>query len=630
MKKIFFFGLIIFLLSFGFVLAQENNNIQINIPEQYLTPIEIKDISLNVDSGKNLVFGSFVFKNRSSKPLPEVGYTVRLKKAPQKVGIVEDAAGAPTFSFQQSSEEFFYYQPQEERKFSFSLSYPASIQSGTYQIVISSHDKIMNFFGSIFKEMYLEGKNELVYLDPQKCVIHVNNFDFYLNEGPPVEQNSQVPVICEITNPLSKTSVLTPEIEVAELMVADFANSVYYKKDNLPSFTLQPKENKKITFNLTAPQEARTYNTVLTLLDENKNPVSNKLSLRYVVKGEGARIAKTELDKTYYVKGEIAKVAVEYYASSDLHWLPENTPGDGFSDPNMSPLQANLFVKIIGDKGLCGQSQKPTPEIKTALGTIQDKLEIPISKNCPNPKVQVSLGENGKNYSEYQLAFKTDPKDIPAARPFPYLYLVFGFIILAAIYFIKTRFKTKFSFLFVIFVLAVTFIFIGAQTAMAGGCSYSGDRGTVGDGVSFGLVMRGQYCAYIVENIMIQNVSFNNQVINGSVNLTSVDYASGDNAWAEEVALTYYIKDSQGNFIRQPNQESSFLDIKLTEDQSRGGGGTPHILSFSINVSDLSPGSYTVYIDIRPSGNARPEGKPHEIWPRNIDGYLGFNEMVYW
>jgi hypothetical protein len=585
---------------------------------EFTLPISVTEKNITIDESFKTINGSLILKNISEQDIPDVGWYIVLKEQEKKeVNGETELRQSVVEYFLLNKEEFFYLNKDEEKNVDFSLKYSSDLKAGNYLLKFQAISKVRKNKGTFIKRIKLTNEAK-GFLQFDQCKISREGATFDPEEGPNVNPESMIKFSCNLIGDLEKApKIVYPELTIAELNVFDFPNRTYFKKEILQPIDLS-KDKGKFSFEIRTAKDPRVYQGALRMMNENKTPITTYQTLRYVVRGEGARIADVTLDKNYYAKGDKAQISFKYYVSSDLNWQSdEEKPEPG------SPLNALAKFSLIsekdGAKTICGEAQKEISGVNDE-GALDLSLEISVKNDCFNPKLVTNIEKNGNILSGYDVALKSSSQPEKAenksSKALLFLAIILLLIILALIVRKKTKIKPNPLTLVVFFVasLAVIFgIFLwnGSQIAKAN---------KVYDSNKVIHVHQKANPPEIDYKVSITNLSQDNPV--GDINVSSSNpYNSSDTNKAftisydtldkscdntnstEWLRIGYFIKDKDGNIVKD---RKIFETMNINTSKSGGEAGTSRDIypvelygGDGITFMDISKAPYKIYFDFR-------------------------------
>ncbi|MFW5884840.1 MAG: hypothetical protein ACOCUF_01235 [Patescibacteria group bacterium] len=195
----------------------------------------------------------------------------------------------------------------------------------------------------------LEASDDYVEIPNTLCYLQVKGKEdqYTINQDVDITQEEELQAICPIKNYFNKEVDLKPVFNIfernrlGELVKEDIASE--------KTFTLSPKEEKELTFDIPKLEKPQAYDAEMVLQNLDGEKTSNKVVFHYVIQGESATIQKVQLDKDFYEAGEEAKVEA---------WItPSASIFHGSRTENQPEIDLTAEIKIKDGQGkLCGNS----------------------------------------------------------------------------------------------------------------------------------------------------------------------------------------------------------------------------------------------------------------------------------
>jgi hypothetical protein len=264
------------------------------------------------------------------------------------------------------------------------FSYEApSFLRGDYELWLTvSNGRAIIFTNQKIGDITLNGSGEYIDLNSETCYLTVNGDKserkYQLRQGVDVSRDEVVNAVCTVKNNFNKILTVTPSFQnYYRTILGDKLTGA-----KLSSITLNPGEEKTLTFAIPKEQKSQAYDAVLTLLDENGQAVSSAANFHYVVQGLSATIQDAKLDKDNYKKGESAMVGVRWVGSAD--YFPTARKINKEEDSSES-----IELQIIERDGQAC-SEKVTESI-SELATNELIFDFDITRDCLEPKIIASI-----------------------------------------------------------------------------------------------------------------------------------------------------------------------------------------------------------------------------------------------
>jgi hypothetical protein len=271
------------------------------------------------------------------------------------------------------------------------LPFNETIPSGMYYLSVQLKDQNTQPLRFTTTEAFLNGQGKYLIIDTNSCVLKVNNRTFPTTQGALVKPNNAPIAECAVTNPSTDPITVRAKVDYAERAVVGFQKAVheYSPKETI---TFNPGQTRTVSTLLPSISQPQVYDGLLYFIDSNSSEISTMTEFRWTIEGPSARIDYVNLDKEYYSQGSTAQVEVKALSSMDLYWRQNSNQGQGFSpQAGTSLINPKMVVLITSDGVQCGTSQVDLPPTTNDMVWPVQKISVPISKNCPNPKVEVKI-----------------------------------------------------------------------------------------------------------------------------------------------------------------------------------------------------------------------------------------------
>jgi hypothetical protein len=272
---------------------------------------------------------------------------------------------------------------------------PPYFLGGTYQLMIEARNTDGLTLGLADAGSVLlsgNGQNVIIYQD--SCYLTIEgdkeNKHYTLSQGVNIKPEENISLNCEIENKVAGDIIVTPTFTTYYYSI--FGKKIEQKTTEL--FSLKKGEKITKSFAIPKQKDPQVYETVFTLNDDSSNPISEKITVRYVIAGQSANIQNVQFDKSSYQKDEKVKLSLFYSATS-------SNPAD--SKTEQDALNVEIDIKDQDNKACA-------PIFKKELGTESfNTFEIPLTQNCVNPSAEVSIkNKDGKLLA--QNSFGTSEK----------------------------------------------------------------------------------------------------------------------------------------------------------------------------------------------------------------------------
>lgn len=332
---------------------------------QTISTVVFKDATVTKKEGRTLDI-SFSLAN-GAKAEPQVKYAVVL--ASEKVG------GGPVDTYVYS--EVVSLKVGESQQKSVTYTPPASV-GGKHTLWLEA--RTVNGYRLAFTHVddisIDQAENASVYIDVKSCYLTIGTEGtrYTLRQGIDVLPTEDLRATCSIMNASSKSVVAKPIFKT------------YYRTEygplvatqELASVTLAPNAVQRVTFDVTKSDKPQAYDAVLSFEGADR-ATSNDAVFHYVLRGSSATIQQASLDKSNYESGEQAVLSLYWTGSADSFAGARLGPGTLLTNPIAN-------IELRDERGTaCANVQKvPLSENKLTIN-------IPVTRNCENPEVAISL-----------------------------------------------------------------------------------------------------------------------------------------------------------------------------------------------------------------------------------------------
>lgn len=362
-----------------------------------------------------------------------------------------------------------------------------NIFSGDYKMWLIGSNSSGRMLGAAFLgKVNLKASAQSVQILPESCYLTVSGekegLRYTLDQGVDILPTENLSISCGVINNSQKTITAVPQFQT-------YRRNVYGEKVSENSLdivtTLKPSENKSVTFVLPVEKIPQAYDIKLNLNDKANNISSNSIIIHYVLRGGSATIQNVVIDKDKYKKGDIAHVSLSFSESA------ENFPGSRLGDDKDGKLTADF--KLADGNGIsCSENI-----INKLLNDANEKINIPVTKDCLNPKLSAIIkGSDGNILDKKDFSFISTTEIVaPSFNVILILgylyYLIFAvaFILLVKIVWALIKKYKKTPLNIVIFLVLVSGIFLFSErdvhavawddSGYCGSSSYSGVTGSL-------------------------------------------------------------------------------------------------------------------------------------------------------
>ncbi len=444
MKKILLtLSIIVTALSFNTVFAQsvtKGPNLAPTSSEGVLVAsTNIYNAKILSQEGRDFVL-SFDISN-SYGIQPGVEYAVRLTKVLSKGEVSADE--------HVYNDIFSLGQKTVNKEINYSI--PQSLSAGTYRLFLESKNEGgLDLAGAYFGEVKVSDTiSNTIEIVPGSCTITAGN---EVNQMIPVGESDKLTAICSIENRFANNVSVIPTFETRSHSV--FGGTVEQTGGSYKETVLKSGSNK-VNFELPKATKSQDYNINFSLSSSDQKIKSNSVNYHYFLAGQSGTIQNAVFDKTFYSASSTAsiKIFTTASASGSIQILVTNSSGINCSATTTEKVNNFSFVS----------------------------LEIPITKNCINPRASVSLISNGNilDSKDFQV---TTPKDELPTSNFSTIAIIVVIIILVILIllFYKRKHSTLKVFIFVFLALSSFLGFTKSASADAWAYTITLTQGNTG------------------------------------------------------------------------------------------------------------------------------------------------------
>jgi hypothetical protein len=255
-------------------------------------------------------------------------------------------------------------------------SIPASIGKGDYKLWILSK----NNSGLVLAAAYVgnvkitQDPSNTVMIDPESCYVTASSTKYNIGDTVYLSQADKFTMNCNVISTFTNDITLVPFFETR--MNSSFGDLVsQVSGGSNGTITIKPGSNSA-SVELPKPSVPQSYTNIFSLASSDKKISTNKIVTNYSIDGDKGSILNIILDKTAYRSGDIAKVKI----FSSVYLNPSGTS-------TISTSSVAISVIVNDSQGQsCSNKINQTTDISGVT-----EVSVPITKDCVNPKVEVSL-----------------------------------------------------------------------------------------------------------------------------------------------------------------------------------------------------------------------------------------------
>lgn len=457
----------------------------------------------------------------------------------------------------------------ENSSISKEISYSApSNLTGSYTLWISSS----NTSGFIFAFAYagdVSFSSSVKGIDilTDSCSLSIkeetNNQKYVLLEGVDIASNETLVLNCEAINSSEHEISVTPNYETTYRTA--YGDVVPSEGGSLDQIVFKKLEKKTISLNLPKATKPQAYDVKVSL-KEGEN-ISNSVIVHYVLRGGSATIQNISLNKDYYNKGETALLSFIWSGQADI--FPGNRSGikvnvSNFIDAEILNSSGKLCAPPIVNQGLDFNSPSP-----------KQGLSIPITSNCKNPKVNITLKDGSGNILDQKSASLETKSGATKSISYIYYIIFIIVIILGVLIYLKKKKKINNIPMQVLFPFLILLAFGSILPNIA-----SADNFTVGDknGIKANFAINGIKTNYNPG----ETITFSGIVTISSCNNISFDTSA---------SIKIISFDTSGYTISGETETRYLIDTIATSDGDLN-------LTPAIFTAPTVAGSYSAILDL--------------------------------
>ena len=364
---------------------------------------------------------SFDLSNRVGAQ-PQIKYSVRLTKASSTDQTIFD---------EKVYDEVLSLGENASTSKTINYTIPASLSAGTYELWVESK----NGNGLMLGTAYLGEINitetiaSNIEIIPESCYLMVGTTQSPLSQMLAINSTDTLTVKCKAESNFSRDITLIPNfITRAHTSFGEIVTATGSSKENI---TIKTGTND-ITLTLPKAETPQSYNLTFNLTSSNPKTITNTITFNYALMGENGTIQNVVFDKTSYKTGETANLQI-------------------FSTQTST---GTLAVLVSNDSN----APCSTTSIKQIDSFSIINLQIPIIKDCTNPKANITLSSNDKvlDSSNFEITTPVSTTTLITLTN-KNIIIIIALIILALIFTILIFKKKSLKVLIFIFILSSTF-----------------------------------------------------------------------------------------------------------------------------------------------------------------------------
>jgi len=239
---------------------------------------------------------------------------------------------------------------------------------------------------------------------PESCFLKVvgeeSNKTYNLIQGVDIAQNEDLELTCTALSSSHDETEVLPNYETRHR--TSFGEIKEHAGGDFDPITFNRGEEQIFSVILPKATSPQAYNVNFNL--KNDKFESNTVSIHYVLAGISATIQNLSIDKDSYQKDEIANLV--FFWSSRADTFPGNRLG---SKDTKEVIHSSIIIK----NSLGADCILPVNQVLDEGPKVE--VSIPITSNCSNPKVTLTLSDEQGNIldqKEFKIETTSKPKDV--------------------------------------------------------------------------------------------------------------------------------------------------------------------------------------------------------------------------
>lgn len=270
---------------------------------------------------------------------------------------------------------------------------PSSLSAGAYNIWISSQNGNGLPLGVAFagEVKITDSATNTVQIIPGSCYISISTSttaaQIPIGQGIALNPSDILVAKCKVVSTLATDTVFTPSlITRSPTSFGDIVPTALGSAENI----IIKNGTNNISIVLPKVSKPQSYNLTFSLVSPDAQTTSNAISFNYLISGQSGTIQNVVFDKTFYKAGDTANLKI-------------------FS--TQTGTNTKITALVVDSSGTSCSSE--TSKDVSNFSIID--LEIPITKDCMNPKATVSLSSNGNILDSKDFQVMTPANAIPAS-----------------------------------------------------------------------------------------------------------------------------------------------------------------------------------------------------------------------
>ncbi len=414
--------------------------------------VNIYNAKIVSQDGRNFAL-SFELSNESGVQ-PQVEYSVRL---------TENSSSGETLVDEKVYDKTISLDQKTTINQTINYSVPNALPAGTYGIWIMSRNEsglplAIAYVGDVKIAASVAGTVEII---PDSCYLTAGTSTqkYSLSQGILISDSDKIIETCKIASNLSKGAVLTPKFETRSNSV--FGTDVAQSGGATGTIEIKNGAND-ISLALPKATAPGNYVSILSLASSVGQITSNEVTANYTIKGLSGTIQNVILDKTFYKAGDMANLQIFRTLSgivSTTTITTSITDGQGNACSNSAEVQIPSNILITN-------------------------MQIPIAKDCANPKANITLSANGTilDSKDFQITTPANLLPKPAINANNLIIIIIIVLILLMIIFRKKKQPAVSALIFIFLLASALFGFSKNVSANTVSFGFSSNDPSIGCG----------------------------------------------------------------------------------------------------------------------------------------------------
>ena len=329
-------------------------------------------------------------------------YNYQLQSPPKSTNftvggrIIPGQSPGEIFSFGKS--ELFDLPAGATRRFTIKANLGEHLPTGTYILAVGVIGQAEAQVAYQTTSANITGDGNWVTIAPGSCQIFDGTRTFLAGDGPVITDPSKAYFQCVFEN--NGENDVQAQYNLTYAMGSVDEHAAIELIGPRDGGIIPAGQTKQIQFLAPAIQTPQVYEAFVSLVDSGNTTISPTAVFRWTVPGASANIYDVLIDKPSYQQGDAAIITAQVDPSMDLWWRA--FPGEVGSTASGSAaigtdlIGAKFVVKITNNSDvLCGEKSLFLPSTTGGPWEPQ-QIEVPISRDCDNVKVNLTIENDNK------------------------------------------------------------------------------------------------------------------------------------------------------------------------------------------------------------------------------------------